>query len=427
MRQLRAREHGWLAIGEHGDLYRREADLLAEAEPQLPGRCLEWGHQRVKFRQFCGVVRLDNVQIEVLPKLSTYQSAAHQRKTLLTLLSRGSELNALDMGAASLAHSEAFLLDIFIRHFAELLDHQLRHGMLQDYRDVEDNLGMVRGRIDMVRQQRENLTHPQRIACRFNELSTDTPVNRLLKTALDLLQTLVSSPLLRQYIASLHMRFAHVPALQRHEWAPRGDDLNRMQRRYAPVVDLAHLFLSGQYLDVRSGQSRTFSLLFDMNRLFERYTASLIEPEVRRAGLRLQEQGPIQHLVTEERGSPRLRMRPDIALLNRHNTVASILDTKWKILAGKDPLGALSNSDLYQISTYAAAYGCREVGLFFPEQECFQSERPRRLTIELGNKVKLTVRAVPVSDPGARMAVDFKHIDRRTPDSVMPAGSISVS
>lgn len=414
MRQVLAREHGWLAIGGHGDLHRREADLLAEAELELPRGCLEWGHQRVKFRQFCGVVRLDNLQIEVLPKLSSYQSAEHQRSTLLTLLSRGGELNALDVGAANLGHSETLLLDIFIRYFAQLLDHQLRHGMLQDYRDVEDNLGMVRGRIDMVRQQRENLAHPQRIACRFNELSTDTPVNRLLRTTLDLLQTLVSSPLLRQYIASLRMRFAHVPLLQRHERAPCGDDLNRMQRRYAPVVDLAHLFLSGQYLDVRSGQSRIFSLLFDMNRLFERYTASLIEPEVRLAGLSLQEQGPRQHLITEEHGRDRLLMRPDIALLDRHNTVVSILDTKWKILAGNDPLAALSTADLYQISTYAAAYGCSEVGLFYPEQESFLGQMPNRLTIELGTRVNLTVHAVPVSDPSDRMRLDFRHLDRRT-------------
>ena len=397
MRPIVAFEHGWLEIGDNRDLAQREADRLAAAEASLPGGCLEWGHRRVKFRQFCGVLRLEDVQFEVLPKLFPHQTAEQQRHTLLTLLARGGELEALDVHAASLGHSESTLLDTFIRHFARLLEQEVRQGMLQDYQETEDNLDQVRGRIDLVRQQRENLARPQRLACRFNELSTDIPVNRLLRTALDLLHTLANNPLLRQYIASLRMRFSHIPALGRHEWAPQGEDLNRMQRRYAPVVDLAHHFLAGQYLDARTGTTRTFSLLFDMNRLFERYTASLLRPEARHAGLRLQEQGPRQYLATDQHGRGRLLMRPDITLLDRTGKPVSILDTKWKLLGGGDPLAALSTGDLYQISSYASAYGCSDVTLCFPEQPGLTSSDTVGLSMHLESRVRLNVRAVPIS------------------------------
>lgn len=396
MRQLLAYEHQWIPVGDDGSLSRQEADHLAAAEPSLPGGCLEWGRQRVKFKQFCGVVRLTGLQLEVLPKLFPYQTPAHQRETLLTLLARGGEIEALRLQSAMLDYGETTLLDTFIRHFARLLERELRQGMLQDYQEVEDNLGQVRGRIDLVRQQRENLSRPQRLACRFNELSPNIAVNRLLRTALDLLHALAHNPLLRQYIGSLRMRFAHVPHLARHEWAPRGDELNRLQRRYAPVVDLAHQFLAGQFLDVRTGQTPIFSLLFDMNRLFERYAASLLQPEVRRSGMRLVEQGPRQYLVGDSYGSERLLMRPDIALMGTSGNLVTIIDTKWKTLGYVDPMAALSTADLYQVSTYASAYGCKSVTLLYPEQQALSSHDVAEATIRLKQPFRLSVRAIPI-------------------------------
>ena len=393
---MTAFEHGWLAIGADGDLSRQEADHLAAAEPRLPPGCLQWGHHRVKFAQFCGVLRLDTVQIEVLPKLFPYQTAAQQRETLITLLARGGDFPAITSQSAGLAYSDTTLLDIFIRHFTQLLDQQLRQGMLRDYAETEDTLGQVRGRIDLVRQQRENLSRPQRIACRFSELTADIPINRLLHTALHLLQSLADDPLLRQLVASLRMRFADIGCLARHEWAPKGVELNRMQRRYAPVVDLAHHFLAGQYLDIRSGQTRTFSLLFDMNRLFERYTASLLRPHARRAGLKLMEQRPRRYLATDADDRGRLLMRPDICLLDEAQCPVVVLDTKWKVLGSGDPLSALSAADLYQVSTYASAYRCQQVTLVFPEQAGLSKDRSQTMSLHLLPPVQLTVRAVPV-------------------------------
>ncbi len=262
MRQLTAYEHGWLEVGEGRELAPHEAEALAAAEGLLPAGCLQWGHRRVKFTQFCGVVQVDGLQVEVLPKLTPYQTEAQQRDTLLTMLACTSDLEAVDTLGAGLATSRTTLLDLFIRHFAQLLERQLQQGLLRDYRDIDDTLDQVRGRINLVRQQRENLFKPQRLACRYSELIADIPVNRLLHSALRLVISLATSPLLAQQLHALRMRFGEVGTLAPHQRGPTAEQLNRMQSRYAPLVALAHLFWTASSWMPAPGASEAFSLLF---------------------------------------------------------------------------------------------------------------------------------------------------------------------
>ncbi len=395
MRQLTGYEHGWLEVGEGHDLASHEAEALAAAKDVLPPGCLQWGHRRVKFTQFCGVVQVDGLQVEVLPKLTPYQTEAQQRDTLLAMLDCAGDLEGVERLGAGLATSRTTLLDLFIRHFAHLLERQLQQGLLRDYRDIDDTLDQVRGRIDLVRQQRENLFKPQRLACRYSELVADIPVNRLLHSALRLVISLATSPMLARQLHALRMRFGEVGTLAPHERGPTAEQLNRMQSRYAPLVALANLFLDGQFLDARSGRQQAFSLLFDMNRLFERYTASRLRPLARRHGLKLMVQGPRRHLGHEESGRGRLLMRPDISLLDESRRPLVILDAKWKRIDELGPMAKLSATDLYQMAAYASAYNCGSVVLLYPEQAHLRIGQHEKMTVE-STGATLTLAAIPL-------------------------------
>lgn len=395
MKQVRAIEHGWLNVGSEGDLTASEADALSAAESVLPKGCLEWGRNRVKFKQFCGVVQIQRqLQIEILPKVFPHQTPEQQRTTLIEMLDIAGDIEGLSSQKAGLATSSHRLLDVFIRHFLKLLEVQLQQGLLRDYQDVEDTRDQVRGRIDLIRQQRENLFKPQRLACRFNELVVDIPINRLLHSALLRITDLTSSPVLRQHIQGMRMRFAGIGVINKGDYLPQSEDLNRMQGRYTSVVELARLFIAGQYLDARAGQQQVYSLLFDMNQLFERFVAAKLRPVARRIGFRLREQGPRKYLGEDSTGKGRLLMRPDISLINTLNRPVVILDTKWKILDTKTPLSSLSPADLYQLSAYASTYRCSEVMLLYPEQDGFRGEH--RMILNLERAVTLTVVAVPL-------------------------------
>ena len=55
--------------------------------------------------------------------------------------------------------------------------------MPRRYVGHEDDLSALRGRLDVKRQFTVLAASPQRLACRFDELSTDIALNRIMKAA----------------------------------------------------------------------------------------------------------------------------------------------------------------------------------------------------------------------------------------------------
>ena len=79
---------------------------------------------------------------------------------------------------------------------AELLTHaverRMRRNLNYGYQHRQADLNRVRGRIDLLRTERRQLLQRGRVACSFEELTVDTPRNRFVKSALNLLNRIVS-------------------------------------------------------------------------------------------------------------------------------------------------------------------------------------------------------------------------------------------
>ena len=108
---------------------------------------------------------------------------------------------------------------------AELLTHaverRMRRNLAFGYLRRQADLNRVRGRIDLLRTERRQLLKRGRVACSFEELTVDTPRNRLVKAALNLLSRIVSEEELafRCRSASANMERAGVTgdaAMNRH-------------------------------------------------------------------------------------------------------------------------------------------------------------------------------------------------------------------
>jgi 5-methylcytosine-specific restriction enzyme subunit McrC len=66
-------------------------------------------------------------------------------------------------------------------------------GLRKGYVSREENLNKVKGRIDIRRNERQNIitNHRERVFCRYEEFSADTPTNRYLKQALFASQAMI--------------------------------------------------------------------------------------------------------------------------------------------------------------------------------------------------------------------------------------------
>ena len=72
---------------------------------------------------------------------------------------------------------------LIARLLCHVLETRLRRNLSFGYRRREDTLKRVRGRIDILKTHSRDLFRRGEIACRFEELTIDTPRNRLFRAA----------------------------------------------------------------------------------------------------------------------------------------------------------------------------------------------------------------------------------------------------
>ncbi|CAJ7706633.1 5-methylcytosine-specific restriction enzyme subunit McrC [Burkholderia pseudomallei] len=81
--------------------------------------------------------------------------------------------------------------DLVAKLLARAVEHRLRRNVSRGYQNRAQNLTRVRGRIDILKTEAQQLLSRGEVYCRFEELTTNTPRNRLVRAALDVLASLV--------------------------------------------------------------------------------------------------------------------------------------------------------------------------------------------------------------------------------------------
>ena len=373
MKRLTFREREGVTIGPAGEISELEAEGIAKLA--LPPGALVWGHRRLTFGPFCGVLQTEQLAIEILPKIDHgSDSSEEMRGLLVAMLAQAGELGSKRVSDADLGQQPRHLLDIFIEDFCSQVKFALRGGAIARYSEKTENLNAIRGRLELTEHLRANAFNRSRLLCRFDERSIDNPFNQVLKGALRILLGFALSPRTRAMVAAFLHRFDEVS--DRKVTARNIDALrlDRTIRHWEPVFARARWLLSGLYPDVRTGDAAGSALLFNMERLFETVLGLRIRHACQgHAGGRLSVslQGPVDKLATAG-----FQLRPDITIQNGRESVA-ILDAKWKHLdLGKSNSG-VSSSDAYQMNAYASRYRCKRLALVYPaSRDCL----PGRIT-----------------------------------------------
>ena len=97
-------------------------------------------------------------------------------------------------GNAGLEDNPDDLPDLVAEILARAVDARLRKRLSSGYRHRELALNRVRGRIDVLTTERHQLLARGMVACRFDELTIDTPRNRLVRSALEKISRIVTRP-----------------------------------------------------------------------------------------------------------------------------------------------------------------------------------------------------------------------------------------
>lgn len=397
---LRSRGRGQRALGQE------HADALTKLERDLPAKAWSWGNQEIKFGHYCGVISLGNLSIEILPKIYGVEvDTGSSRHALVRMLTKARRLKLRRAGSAGIALQKHSLLDVFILHFCDQLHAQLMQGMIRKYIERKENLNVLRGRLRIEQQFKQNLAHRERLFCQYDELSEDNIHNQVLKYVLRILLKTAIGNRARNQVAELLMRFDPISDFVADATLLDSLSFDRSTARYEPIFNQCRWFLEGLHPDVLAGNETCVSLLFDMNQLFEAYVGAELRKEAWRKGLRVREQGPQKYFARRQDTDDHVfMMKPDISFLNEHNQVVAIADAKWKILdEGEKKLG-ITQADLYQMESYASRYRVKDLFLVYPMQQ--KMTIPIQLTLKGSGA---TVNILPF-DVTAKPSIDLPKI-----------------
>ena len=330
-------------------------------------------YSEIWAQQVVGVIAAPDSSLEILPKIDATADENDEaiRARLVNMLDVALGLKLGDGQALAMARQKETSLDILIRLFADRLLAEARRGLPRAYVAQEEDLTALRGRLDVNRQFTHNAVRPDRLACRFDTLMPDTPLLRVMKACVVMLRRHARVLETQRRLDELRFILAEVSDVPVSALPWTQVRIDRTNRRWETLFGLAKLFLKREWQrtnhDAKAGQGIT--LLFAMNDLFEAYIAALARRALRGGDLTVHAQGGLRYCLMEEGedGKQRFQTTPDI-LIKRDGQVVSVIDTKWKMIGRnpEDKKRGVSQSDVYQMMTYARLYRCRDVMLLYP-------------------------------------------------------------
>jgi len=383
LRRVSVREHAWLctepvpASLDCAQVTETAFDYLCRLSERFSrggARLLQLeGRRRLKLDNFVGVIQTPcGTVLEIVPKNhaeggSLAEARLLLRKLLLALL----DLPTRDVGVASLQLFDAPLSEWVMGRFLQELDTLVSRGLRFEYQRVDEELPFLRGQLNLNRQLRQPPGREHRFHVRHDVYLPDRPENRLLKLALDRVRQGTQDADHWRLAQELSFRLAEIPASRQVEQDFRAWRHDRLLAHYQAIKPWCELILNQHMPLAVAGDYQGVSLLFPMEKLFERFVARWLRARLA-PGVEMRTPARSESLCLHQ-GKPIFQLEPDILITDGGQRW--VLDTKWKLLdASKraDKYG-LNQSDFYQLFAYGQKYlgGAGRMALIYPRTEVF--------------------------------------------------------
>ena len=364
MKALTVKEYGRVAVGEGKALTKGEAQrflsLAERMRPQLnSAHVLTYEGDALRSQQVVGVLAIPGKTLEILPKVDGEDGQV--RRALVHMIAVAHDLKVADAEIAALSSQRHDLLEIVIGLFVQRLTIAVRRGLPRRYVGHEEDLPVLRGRLNVVRQFTQLAVRPDILACRYDQLSEDTPLNRVLKAAVRRLAGVARSAANARRLAELAARFEFVGESAHPLREPVQRDRN--STAFYDLYKLARFLLSGDWQTTTGGKMMGFPLLFKMNVLFEKFVCNTLE---RTLGPRRVDLKESYRSALRDADGELFQLEPDV-LIDMPDGI--VLDTKWKRLEPKEEQPrkwGVREPDVYQLLAYARAYGAERIILLYP-------------------------------------------------------------
>lgn len=327
------------------------------------------GNNRIRFNNYVGVIQVNNLTIEVLPKADNLAvNEVSKRKWHDALIEMLHECKLIKLNSITNAHlklKSATILDLFFDLFLTETELLYKQGLRKQYRKIEENTHALKGKLVFSKHIKKNAFHKERFYVSHEVFDPNHKLNQILLKAITVLRDISSNQKFATRINHLLLNFENISL---HNIASGWFDnikYDRNTERYRQAINLAKLIILRYSPDLKGGGENVLAIMFDMNLLYENYIYRKLvslkkDDSILINSIREQHRQPFW----ESKG-----IKADIVIEGNGKRV--VMDTKWKVLNDLSP----SDADLKQMFVYNLHYESDLSILLYPKTSIDTQEK----------------------------------------------------
>lgn len=327
-------------------------------------------YRGVKFKSHVGVLQVDDLTIEILPKVDRPTEVNQENKWrdfLIVILKRSGIIDIKAPSSSNLALTKNNILYAYFELYMNEVEKLLHDGLIKRYRLEEGNLGSLRGRLKLAKNIEVNHIHKERLYCEYSSYDSLNTLNKIIYKTIRLIKRVNNSHLLASRVENLMLNFPEMEDLRVTESTFSSIKFDRKSERYRKAMVISELLLLNYHPDIKAGKKYVLALMFDMNVLWERYIYTQLS-RLTKNGYTIK--GQLSKHFWGSNKNKRF-IKPDIVVTKDNQRY--ILDTKWKVLEN----GAPDIKDIQQMFSYNMLFDAEKSILLYPKVKRDTMEREK--------------------------------------------------
>ena len=227
-------------------------------------------------QNFVGTIPLDDIQIEILPKIPLVENNIEAEKIrFLEILQSIDYFKEKIFSNSKIEITDTSILEIFIYLFIEEVEKILKKGLIYKYVDKNRNLNIFKGKLDINSHIKYNFSHKERFFMKFDKFLMDSLENIIIKLTIQKLKKVSINPKNKENLNKIGHYFENVSILENSIENLKCLTFNRMNDYYKNAIQWAKIFLDNQSSSIFStNNGKMLSVLFPMETIFENYIAN---------------------------------------------------------------------------------------------------------------------------------------------------------
>lgn len=316
------------------------------------------GKDKIKANSIVGSISLKTgLTVEILPKFAKNdldeEAIKKHRKMLLNILRVSNEKNFISSASQSskVLVDEMPLLHYVIELFSTELLHMLRSGIYATYNKKVENSSHIKGNVLLSKTLQNNIIDKSKVYISYNKHSFNNLLMQVFRTlAKILLNDNNLSYKAKQTLHEVYLLLDGVDIIPLKQRDFKSITFNRLNDKFEILFKQAE-FIFNRYMPFSShiNSSPFWSILFDMNYLFEKFCAYLF----RKSSLEIEEQSMTKCFENHKYD---VSAKPDFIIKENKNLfdteIINVVDAKWKLLSSDKSLYGLDAQNFWQLFSY---------------------------------------------------------------------------